>query len=125
MKLTKRQIQRLSNILLGRVIERYGLSKYYTETPYLLLDDSPYADAKDPNAKGAFIFEDNELVVYWQNIENEEELARTIVHEYQHCLQSPRWFTRYYTMGYTYDTHPYEVQAYSEEENWKEVLMVA
>jgi hypothetical protein len=29
---------------------------------------------------------------------------------------------RYYDMGYTYNTHPYEIQAFTIEElNWKEV----
>jgi hypothetical protein len=25
---------------------------------------------------------------------------------------------RYYSMGYTYDTHPYEVEATSKEKDW-------
>jgi hypothetical protein len=27
--------------------------------------------------------------------------------------------TRYWNMGYEYGTHPYEIQAWNEEENWK------
>ena len=120
--MTKSNIVKLSETLLSRVMEVYGRSKYYSEPPYLSVDDSPYSDASDPNIKGEFVFNDNEIVVYWKNIEHPEELARTIIHEYQHYLQSPRWFARYYSMGHTYDSHPYEVHAYSAEENWKLIL---
>mgnify|MGYP000501221771 CR=1 FL=1 len=62
---------------------------------------------------------ENEIVLYWTEVEDFEDIARTLVHEYQHYLQSPVWLTRYYTMGYGYDDHPYEVQALKEEENWE------
>jgi hypothetical protein len=29
---------------------------------------------------------------------------------------------RYYTMGYNYNDHPYEVQAFNEEEKWREFV---
>ena len=48
-----------------------------------------------------------------------EHIIQTLVHEYQHYLQSPSWFKRYYDMGYGYNDHPYEVQAYAEEKNWE------
>jgi hypothetical protein len=49
-------------------------------------------------------------------------LAKTIVHEYAHYLQDPKWMTRYYTMGYKYNTHPYEKEAFKIEElNWYKV----
>lgn len=118
----KSEVQRLSNEVFVKVVERYGDSRYQPSTPYLVLESSPYADAKDPNAKGVFDFDDNEIVVYWKNMDTVEELVRTVVHEYQHYLQSPRWFARYYTMGHTYESHPYEVKAYAEEENWKSIL---
>jgi len=38
-----------------------------------------------------------------------------MVHEYTHYLQDPKWMTRYYNMGYTYKTHPYEIQAFLME----------
>jgi hypothetical protein len=63
----------------------------------------------------------NEITIYYNNIGSLEELIRTVIHEYQHYLQSPSWMTRYYKMGYDYSNHPYEIAAYKEEENWETI----
>jgi hypothetical protein len=102
-----------------KVVERYGVSNHHDTTPYLSIEDSPYADADDPDLIGEYRADLNEIIIYHKNIKTIEELIRTLVHEYQHYLQSPSWMTRYYKMGYSYSDHPYEVAAYAEEENWK------
>ena len=51
-------------------------------------------------------------------MQNRRDVIETLVHEYQHHLQSPIWMKRYYDMGHTYDTHPYEVQATAKEKEW-------
>tara|TARA_B100000470_G_C19498304_1_gene261920 strand:+ start:144 stop:512 length:369 start_codon:yes stop_codon:yes gene_type:complete len=101
------------------VVKYYGYSKYQNTTPFIEIEDSPYSDADDPNLIGEYCNLNNSLIVYWKNIKSKEQLIRTIVHEYKHYLQSPSWMTRYYNMGYNYSDHPYEVEAYNEEENWK------
>jgi hypothetical protein len=101
------------------VVKYYGYSKYQNTTPFIEIEDSPYSDADDPNLIGEYCNLNNSLIVYWKNIKSKEQLIRTIVHEYTHYLQSPSWMTRYYNMGYNYSDHPYEVEAYNEEENWK------
>ena len=53
---------------------------------------------------------------------SKKHIVQTLIHEYQHYLQSPRWFQRYYNMGYRYDNHPYEVSALNEEKNYKRFL---
>jgi hypothetical protein len=116
--LSKKKVEKLSQLYLNKIIKVYGLSKHFDSEPYLVLEDKVYADGTDKNLKGEFVADFNELVVYWKNINNEEELIRTLVHEYKHYLQSPSWMTRYYNMGYDYSDHPYELQAYTEEENW-------
>ena len=68
---------------------------------------------------GEYCFDENELIVYWKNIKSTEELIRTLIHEYQHYLQSPKWMTRYYNMGCDYHTHPYEIIAYTKENEYK------
>jgi hypothetical protein len=118
----KRLIVEISNKVLDIVIQHYGLSNHHNETPYLIIEDTPYSDSDDKELIGEYCMMMNELVVYWKNITDVESLIRTIVHEYQHYLQSPSWFTRYYNMGYHYGNHPYEVAAYKEEEYWKQIL---
>ena len=54
---------------------------------------------------------ENSLIIYPNHIHTYDDLIETVIHEYQHYLQSPTWMERYYNMGYDYQTHPYEVQA--------------
>lgn len=115
----KKEVLKLSKQYLAKIIEHYGESKFQQTTPYLSIESRKYSDVKDPHIKGEYCRVLNEIVVYWKNIETVEELTKTVIHEYIHYLQSPTWMTRYYSMGYEYQTHPYELQAYKEEQNWK------
>jgi hypothetical protein len=112
------EIQKIVFEVYEKITKHYGESKHQKSTPYIVFEDSPYDDADDKDLIGEYCSMMNEIVVYWKNIPSSEVLIRTMVHEYQHYLQSPSWMTRYYNMGYGYNDHPYEVQAYNEEENW-------
>lgn len=97
------------------VVEKYyGESKHQKTTPYITL-----SSVIEDDIKGEYCYIFNEIIIYWKNICSLEELIRTLIHEYQHYLQSPSWMTRYYRMGYNYSNHPYEIAADKEEENWK------
>ena len=121
--MTKKEIKVLTEKVYKRIIKHYGKSKYHIDVPFVAIESSPYSDADvDEELYGEYCFMMNEITLYWKNIKNIELLARTLVHEYQHYLQSPAWMTRYYTMGYDYNDHPYEVQAFDEEEKWLKFL---
>lgn len=117
--MNKQEVQSLSELYFDKVSESYGISKHHVTYPYLCVEDRKYSDREDKELKGEYCTIHNEIVIYWKNIEDEESLIRTLIHEYQHYLQSPSWFTRYYKQGYSYNDHPYEVQALQEEENWE------
>ena len=120
LKVTKR----LSKQYLDRCIDVYGYSKHHDTTPYL--EFQPYVHSvytEDDNPIAEYIFDYNTIVIYYKNINSAEDLAQTIVHEYQHYLQSPSWMTRYYNMGHNYSDHPYEIAAFEEEKNYKKVLV--
>tara|TARA_R110000868_G_scaffold302923_3_gene563475 strand:+ start:183 stop:554 length:372 start_codon:yes stop_codon:yes gene_type:complete len=119
-KVTKQDIANLAEKYIKTVEEYYGESNHQETTPYVYIGDCDFTDVK-----GEFCHIINEITVYWENIGSLEELIRVIVHEYQHYLQSPSWMTRYYKMGHTYESHPYEVAAYAEEENWKKIWEAA
>jgi hypothetical protein len=118
----KAEVIYLSNHYLDKVAEHYGHSKFQKTYPYLTVEDSYYSDAEDKDTISDYCFINNEIQVYWKNIENEESLIRSIIHEYKHYLQSPAWMARYYKQGYSYSDHPYEIEAYKEEENWNKFL---
>jgi len=118
----REKIETQAHKFLEKTIELLGESKYYNHTPFLSVEYSPESYRADNQWKGEFLSKENEIIIYTKNIKGKEDLARTIVHEYAHYLQSPNWMKRYYDLGHTYKTHPYEIEAYKvEEENWKKI----
>ena len=115
-----RTTRRLAEKYLENCVKVYGESKYHESTPYLEFQPyvySKYVEGDNPIAE--YIFDYNTIVIYYKNIESAKDLAQTIVHEYQHYLQSPSWFKRYYNMGHDYVSHPYEKEAISYEKDYK------
>ena len=75
-----------------------------------------WSDDFQGTAKGGYYFRAFDLVKFIKSV---EDIIRGIIHEYIHYLQSGSWMKRYYSMGYTYGNHPYEVDAKKAEEDWK------
>lgn len=120
--MNKETVLELSKNYLLKISDYYGFSKFQETTPYISLEDSLYSDSENEDIVADYCFMHNEIQVYWKNIRSIEHLIRTLVHEYQHYLQSPSWMTRYYNQGYSYDNHPYEIKAYKEEESWNKFI---
>ena len=60
------------------------------------------------------------IYLYLPNIPNEEELLRSIIHEYTHYLQNITPLkTRVANQEYKYEDNPYEQEAHANEEKWK------
>lgn len=115
-KVTRKQIIEYVEKYIEQVENHYGPSKHQQTPPHIFLSKDIIDDTK-----GEYCHMFNEIILYYRNITSLEELIRTIIHEYQHYLQSPSWMTRYYRMGYDYSNHPYELAAYNEEENWQTI----
>ena len=112
-KVTKKKVVKYVQQIFPIIEKYYGISPHHSTPPYIYLDTKVEGELK-----GEYCCMINEITVYRKNINGLEELIRTLVHEYQHYLQSPSWMTRYYKMGHTYESHPYELKAFKEEENW-------
>ena len=120
--MNKKEVERLAELYFEKTVDLLGESKYHKHTPYLVIENTPESEGIDNEWHGEYVPEDNEIIIYAKNITSKSDLAKTIVHEYAHYLQDPKWMTRYYTMGYKYNTHPYEKEAFMMEElNWYKV----
>ena len=120
--MNKKEVERLAELYFNNTISLLGESKYHSHTPYLVVEFSPQSEGIDDEWHGEYVPEENEIIIYSRNITSKSDLAKTIVHEYAHYLQDPKWMTRYYTMGYKYNTHPYEREAFIVEElNWYKI----
>jgi hypothetical protein len=120
--MNKKEVERLAEFYFNKTVDLLGESKYHKHTPYLVIENTPESEGIDNEWHGEYVPEENEIIIYAKNITSKSDLAKTIVHEYAHYLQDPKWMTRYYTMGYKYNTHPYEKEAFMMEElNWYKV----
>ena len=126
--MTLQEVKKVIEEVYPKIEAHYGYSKFTPEcTPYVETHYNIYARySGEENAQGEedgchaeYDRTDNSIVIYWPNMKSRKHVIETLVHEYQHYLQSPSWMKRYYDMGYRYDNHPYEVAAYKEENNWK------
>ena len=62
----------------------------------------------------------NKIYLYTDNLDNEEDVIRSLIHECVHSNQCYDTYKAYYKeCGLDYDTHPYEIEAEYEEEKWK------
>jgi len=58
------------------------------------------------------------IYIYTSQMYSEEDIIRSLIHECVHSTQLKVLFDKYYEVGETYDTHPYEIKARKAEENW-------
>ena len=62
------------------------------------------------------------IYIYTSQMYSEEDIVRSLIHECVHSTQLKVLFDKYYEVGETYDTHPYEIEARNAEENWKNYI---
>ena len=129
--MNRESIQSIINQAYPKIEKHYGYSKYHNCTPYVELHhniyvritgDEDYHDIlseTECNPDAEYDKTDNTIVIYWPKMVDKETIIKSLIHEYQHYLQSPSWMKRYYNMGYSYNNHPYEILARKEENSWK------
>ena len=61
----------------------------------------------------------NKIYLYTDNLNSEEDIIRSLIHECVHSTQSYEIYKAYYKCDLDYETHPYEIEAEYEEEKWK------
>ena len=62
------------------------------------------------------------IYIYTSQIYREEDIIRSLIHECVHSTQLKVLFDKYYEVGETYDTHPYEIEARKAENSWYKYL---
>jgi len=60
----------------------------------------------------------NKIYLYTDNLNSEEDIIRSLIHECVHSTQSYEIYKAYYKCDLDYETHPYEIEAEYEEEKW-------
>jgi len=76
-------------------------------------------------AKAEFVDENNAIYVYFPNMTSEEDIIRSILHEYEHAHQDPKKYEMYREQGFDGLDNPYEVDARRAEEKWRKYLVAS
>ena len=67
-----------------------------------------------------YLWDSDEIILYTDNMRNEEDIIRSLIHECVHSNQDYDIYEAYYEQcEVDYSTHPCEVEAEYEEEKWK------
>ena len=66
----------------------------------------------------------NKIYLYIDNLNSEEDIIRSLIHECVHSTQSYEIYEEYYKRKLDYETHPYEIEAEHEEEKWKKYKLI-
>jgi hypothetical protein len=62
----------------------------------------------------------NVIYIYYPNMMNEEDVLRSLIHEYTHYKQNlTPLIKKYHALNYSYDEDPHEIEAHKAEEDWK------
>ena len=76
-------------------------------------------------AKAEFVDKNNAIYVYFPNMKNEEDVIRSLLHEFEHAHQDPKKYEEKRAEGYDGLDNPYEVDARRAEEKWRKYLVAA
>ena len=123
--MNKEIVQQVINEVYPKIVNHYGEHKGY-KIPKVEVHSNIFARLSgikkmqgDSCPSGEFCKDKNKIFIYFPYITSRVDLIKALLHEYKHYLQ-PRWGYEFYTeLGYEYKNHPYELEAISEEQNYK------
>ena len=82
-----------------------------------LSGDEEQSGEHSSTTKAQYDEDTNVIYIYYPNMTNEEDVLRSIIHEYTHYRQYHKLFKKYKAM-YGYDEDPTEIEAKRNEEDW-------
>ena len=83
-----------------------------------LSGDEEQSGEHSSTSKAQYDDETNIIYIYYPNMVNEEDVIRSIIHEYTHYKQDHKLFKQYRDM-YSYNENPIEIEAHKNEEDWQ------
>ena len=83
-----------------------------------LSGDEEQSGEHSKTTKAQYDEDTNVIYIYYPNMKNEEDVLRSIIHEYTHYRQDHKLFKQYRQM-YSYDENPIEIEAHKNEKDWQ------
>ena len=119
-----KEIQQIINYAYPKIQAYYGKGKQSLPPVELHRDiyarlsgDEEQSGEHSKTTKAQYDEDTNVIYIYYPNMENEEDVLRSLIHEYTHYKQDHKLFKQYKQM-YSYDEDPTEIEAKRNEEDW-------
>ena len=130
--MSEEEVQSIVDRVYPQIVRDRGVPPQTQREPIVELHRDIYARYSDikgmkgevsEEAKAEFVDEDNTIYVYYPNMTNEEDVIRSLLHEFEHAHQDPEEYEEYRKQGYDGKTNPHEVAATNAEKKWKDYLI--
>jgi len=127
--LSKNKVQSIVDRVFPQIAQDRGLGKQ--GMPKIKLHHDIYArlsgiedmrGEESDSTKAQWVDEDNTIYIYYTNMKNEEDVIRSVLHEFEHTHQDAKKNEKYREQGY--DNNPYEIAARNAEKKWKQYLAI-
>jgi len=128
--MSREEVQSIVDRVLDQIVADRGLPPQ--GKPKISLHTDIYARYSDiegmegelsGTSKAEWVDEDNTIYVYFPNMTSEEDVIRSILHEFEHAHQDPEEYEAYKAQGYDGLSNPHEVAAFDAEKKWKDYLV--
>jgi len=122
--ISKNNVQSIVDRILPQIIDNKGTGKQ--GVPKIKLHTDIYArysgidsmtGEESESSKAEWVYQDNTIYIYYPNMMNEEDVIRSVLHEYEHTLQDPKQNEKYREKGYV--KNPNEMAARKAELDWE------
>ena len=107
--LGRRELGRISHMTITWCKKNLGINQRKAYKPLFFLSSM----VDDGQTCGDYDDIENEITIYYKNIEDVRELVSTVIHEWTHQLQPCR--SKYKKWKGSYHKNPLEVEAYAAE----------
>jgi|TARA_B100001778_G_scaffold327133_1_gene324716 hypothetical protein len=123
-EISKKEVQNIVNRIFPQIIKDRGVGKQ--GIPNIKFHHDIYAlhsgiedmrGEESETTKAQWIDETNTIWIFYPNMENEEDVIKTTLHEFEHTHQDPELNKKYRKLGY--DLNPNEIAARNAEKNWE------
>ena len=123
-RISKNNVQAIVDRILPQIIDTKGTGKQ--GKPKVELHSDIYArysgidnmtGEESKSSKAEWVHQDNTIYIYYPNMVNEEDVIRSVLHEFEHTLQDPKQNDEYRAKGY--EKNPNEISARKAELDWE------
>ena len=125
--MSKDEVQAIVDRVFPQIVKDRGLGKQglpelelWVDIYARLSDDPEMRGEASKSTKEEWVYEENSIYIYYPNMDSEEDVIRSVLHEFEHTHQDEEENEEYRKLGY--DDNPNEIAARKAERKWRKYL---